>query len=134
MNTDSTPAQNRFRRKSRTYAPPSRAPSQTAEPQTHLAPDISPEGAPDDLLTRIRGEISDEYAKPHGKPWIVGYSGGKDSTLVAHLVIEHLISLPRSERTRDCPSGGKRYARREPAGHGTCSNRSLRNREGCARI
>ena len=33
-------------------------------------------------------------------PWIVGFSGGKDSTLVAHLVVEHLLSLPRSERTR----------------------------------
>lgn len=48
----------------------------------------------------IRKEIADEYAQPHAKPWIVGFSGGKDSTLVAHLVVEHLLSIPRSERTR----------------------------------
>ena len=48
----------------------------------------------------IRTEIADEYAQRHSKPWIVAYSGGKDSTLVAHLVIEHLMSLPRSERSR----------------------------------
>ena len=48
----------------------------------------------------IRKEIAEEYAQPHDKPWIVGFSGGKDSTLVAHLVVEHLLSIPRSDRTR----------------------------------
>ena len=48
----------------------------------------------------IRREMAEEYAQPHEKPWIVGFSGGKDSTLVAHLVVEHLRSIPRSERTR----------------------------------
>ena len=52
------------------------------------------------VFEAIRREISEEYAQPHKKPWIVGFSGGKDSTLVAHLVVEHLLSLPRSERTR----------------------------------
>ena len=54
----------------------------------------------DDVLAYSRREICEEYAAPHDKPWIIGYSGGKDSTLVGHLVVEHLISLPRSERTR----------------------------------
>ena len=48
----------------------------------------------------IRKEIADEYAQPHTKPWIIGFSGGKDSTLVAHLVLEHLLDLPRSARHR----------------------------------
>ena len=52
------------------------------------------------MFEAIRREIADEYAQPHYKPWIVGFSGGKDSTLVAHLVVEHLLSLPRSDRTR----------------------------------
>ena len=52
------------------------------------------------MFDAIRREIADEYAQPHEKPWIVGFSGGKDSTLVAHLVVEHLLSLPRSDRTR----------------------------------
>ena len=52
------------------------------------------------VFDAIRREIADEYAQPHEKPWIVGFSGGKDSTLVAHLVVEHLLSIPRSERIR----------------------------------
>ena len=52
------------------------------------------------LFDVIRKEIAEEYAQPHEKPWIVGFSGGKDSTLVAHLVVEHLLSIPRSDRTR----------------------------------
>ena len=35
------------------------------------------------VFDAIRREIADEYAQPHEKPWIVGFSGGKDSTLVA---------------------------------------------------
>ena len=30
----------------------------------------------------------------------IGFSGGKDSTVVCHLVFEHLLSLPRSDRRR----------------------------------
>ena len=52
------------------------------------------------MFDAIRNEIAEEYAQPHESPWIVGFSGGKDSTLVAHLVIEHLLSIPRSDRTR----------------------------------
>ena len=52
------------------------------------------------VFAAIRQEIAEEYAQPHSKPWIVGFSGGKDSTLVAHLVVDHLLSLPRSERIR----------------------------------
>lgn len=48
----------------------------------------------------IRAELLDEYRQPHPYPWIIGYSGGKDSTLVAHLVFEMLMALPPSERRR----------------------------------
>ena len=48
----------------------------------------------------IRRAITEEYGRPCARPWIVGFSGGKDSTLVAHLVIEHLLSLPRGDRVR----------------------------------
>lgn len=54
----------------------------------------------DELIHAARKEIAAEYAMDHQHPWVVGFSGGKDSTLVAHLVIEHLMSIPRSERTR----------------------------------
>ena len=53
-----------------------------------------------DVLNKARKEIAEEYAEPHNVPWIIGYSGGKDSTLVAHLVIEHLLSISPSKRTR----------------------------------
>lgn len=52
------------------------------------------------MFDTIRAEVAEEYAQPHRKPWIIGFSGGKDSTLVTHLVVEHLLSLPRSDRTR----------------------------------
>lgn len=49
----------------------------------------------------VRG-IRDEYLAPaHRFPWVVGFSGGKDSTVVAHGVFEALLSIPPSQRTRD---------------------------------
>lgn len=56
-----------------------------------------------DLLDRIEGiknEIKSEYLQSHDKEWIVGFSGGKDSTLMLHLVIEALLELPSSLRSR----------------------------------
>jgi len=52
------------------------------------------------LFDAIRAEMLDEYRQDHDWPWIIGYSGGKDSTLVTHLVFEMLLSLPPSQRTR----------------------------------
>ena len=49
----------------------------------------------------VRRTIAEEYAEPHSRPWIIGFSGGKDSTVVAHLVIEHLMELSPSKRRRD---------------------------------
>lgn len=51
-------------------------------------------------IQHIAAELRDEYLKPHGFPWIVGFSGGKDSTLVAHLVFDLLLSLAPDERRR----------------------------------
>jgi DNA sulfur modification protein DndC len=53
-----------------------------------------------DPWSAVRREIALEYAQPHAYPWIIGFSGGKDSTVVCHLVVEHLLSLPRSSRSR----------------------------------
>lgn len=62
-----------------------------------LLPDIS-------LLERkiadIQADLLDEYASDHAYPWIVGFSGGKDSTVVAQFVFEMLLSLPPKRRTR----------------------------------
>lgn len=49
----------------------------------------------------IRNNIIEEYLNPsQSYPWIVTFSGGKDSTLVAHLVFEALLELPPSMRRR----------------------------------
>ncbi len=41
----------------------------------------------------IKDEIKTEYLNSDTTPWIIGYSGGKDSTTVLQLVIEVLIVL-----------------------------------------
>ena len=51
-------------------------------------------------LKAIRRELREEYLQPHTKPWIIGFSGGKDSTLLAHLTIECLLAIPADERKR----------------------------------
>lgn len=52
------------------------------------------------VLDAIRADLLEEYRQPHEFPWIIGYSGGKDSTLVTHLVFEMLMALPPSKRHR----------------------------------
>lgn len=45
--------------------------------------------------------IKEEYLiELHAYPWIIGFSGGKDSTLVAHAVFEALLRVPPSRRNR----------------------------------
>ncbi len=100
MKANSTFGQDCFERNLHFKVSISRTPAEITESQSHLISNSIQGTFSDDCFTRIRAEIHQEYVELHSKPWIVGYSGGKDSTLVAHLVIEHLISLPRSERNR----------------------------------
>jgi len=45
--------------------------------------------------------VKDEYlSTAQSYPWIVGFSGGKDSTVVAHAVFEALQAVAPSQRTR----------------------------------
>lgn len=45
--------------------------------------------------------VKEEYlSAAQSYPWIVGFSGGKDSTVVAHAVFEALQAIPPSLRTR----------------------------------
>ncbi|MGL5152131.1 MAG: DNA phosphorothioation system sulfurtransferase DndC, partial [Clostridium sp.] len=39
--------------------------------------------------------------KNDSRPWIIGYSGGKDSTVVVQLAFTMLESLPEEERHKD---------------------------------
>lgn len=58
----------------------------------------------DDALERkldeARADLREEYLVEHSVPWIIGFSGGKDSTLVLQLVIEMLLELAPEERRR----------------------------------
>jgi DNA sulfur modification protein DndC len=52
-------------------------------------------------LRAIRAELCTEYLDTtQSFPWIVGYSGGKDSTLVVQFVLEMLMALAPSDRKR----------------------------------
>lgn len=65
-----------------------------------FAPPVRLEPSLEAELEAIRRELRDEYLKPHRFPWIVGFSGGKDSTLVTHLVFDLLLSLAPEDRGR----------------------------------
>lgn len=52
------------------------------------------------IIEEIRADMRDEYLQDHNYPWIIGFSGGKDSTLVTHLAFDMLLSLPPSDRRR----------------------------------
>lgn len=40
-------------------------------------------------------EIKGEYlSEEQSYPWIVGFSGGKDSTVLTHAIFDALLSLP----------------------------------------
>ncbi|TIW10978.1 MAG: DNA phosphorothioation system sulfurtransferase DndC [Mesorhizobium sp.] len=65
-----------------------------------IDPDLEPVDQLGDRLKAILADIRDEYLQPHLTPWILGFSGGKDSTLLAQLVCEMLLSLPPRKRRR----------------------------------
>lgn len=48
----------------------------------------------------IQKEMRQEYLQPHSMPWVVGFSGGKDSTLLVQLVVETILSIAPDQRTR----------------------------------
>ena len=38
--------------------------------------------------------------KHDNRPWLIGYSGGKDSSLLVSLVIDTVSRIPKKERTK----------------------------------
>lgn len=59
----------------------------------------APESLPD-RLAGVRQRLWEEYCAHHRHPWVVAYSGGKDSTLLLQLVWEVVAALPPDDRTR----------------------------------
>jgi DNA sulfur modification protein DndC len=57
--------------------------------------------APIELWEQVIRDMRKEYLDDsHNFPWIIGFSGGKDSTLVVHAAVEVLTALPPSRRKR----------------------------------
>lgn len=58
----------------------------------------------DSVMTRwlqvVRDMRTEYLDESHNFPWIIGFSGGKDSTLVVHAAVDVLTSLPPSRRKR----------------------------------
>ena len=48
-----------------------------------------------DIKSRLQHLYTDD-----DRPWLVGFSGGKDSTLVAALIFEIVLSLPVEKRRK----------------------------------
>ena len=66
--------------------------------------DLLPQIDVDDAAARlaaVREVMRAEYRKRHRDPWVVAYSGGKDSTLLLHLAWEVMLSCPPEERRRE---------------------------------
>ena len=51
-------------------------------------------------LARCRDVVCREYERKHAHPWVVAYSGGKDSTLLLQVIWEVLVGVPESGRHR----------------------------------
>ncbi len=49
-------------------------------------------------LRTIRRDLRAEYLQSHDWPWMIGFTGGKDSALILHLVVECLQAIPSDER------------------------------------
>ena len=52
------------------------------------------------LLQSIQTTLRREYTKEHSDPWLIAYSGGKDSTLLLQLAWETLVRIHPDQRRR----------------------------------
>ena len=64
--------------------------------------------------SEIKNGLSQLYLSDP-RPWLVGFSGGKDSTLVAALVFEAALGIPAAQRTMEihvvCTDSRSRFQR-----------------------
>lgn len=65
-----------------------------------MAINLIQEYGKDTVLKKIYNEIQEVYLND-SRPWVIGYSGGKDSTLTAMVVFEAIRQLPQEKRTKD---------------------------------
>ena len=73
----------------------------TEKPPESIMSDKVVENNSMDDMQKLVAQVSDEYLNDtQAYPWVVAFSGGKDSTLIAHLVFEALLRLPPTLRIR----------------------------------
>ena len=51
-------------------------------------------------ISELKNSLRELYLADQ-RPWLVGFSGGKDSTLVAHLIFDAVQSVPEEQRTKE---------------------------------
>lgn len=51
------------------------------------------------MFTEIKDSLRDLYLSDP-RPWLIGFSGGKDSTMVAALIFDTIAALPAEDRTK----------------------------------
>lgn len=51
-------------------------------------------------ISEIKDSLRDFYLAD-SRPWLVGFSGGKDSTLVASLIFDAVQSVPAEQRKKE---------------------------------
>lgn len=62
---------------------------------------LDDENSIEDTWSTIVENVKREYlSEQQNYPWIIGFSGGKDSTVVTHAVFEALLDISPSKRTR----------------------------------
>lgn len=72
-----------------------------SQPLLNPLPDNDSTENPEDIFERVVADIRAEYlSSDQSFPWIIGFSGGKDSTLVAHAVFTALLDISPSRLTR----------------------------------
>jgi DNA sulfur modification protein DndC len=53
-----------------------------------------------EIIEKLTKEIIEQYKEEDSRPWIVGFSGGKDSTTLLQLVFYALIELSKKEKLK----------------------------------
>jgi DNA sulfur modification protein DndC len=52
------------------------------------------------IVKNIKEELIELY-RSDSRPWLVGFSGGKDSTMVASIIFEVILAIPEKEREKE---------------------------------
>ncbi|HEY3363892.1 MAG TPA: DNA phosphorothioation system sulfurtransferase DndC [Symbiobacteriaceae bacterium] len=52
------------------------------------------------VIDALVAEMREVYLRPDGRPWVIGFSGGKDSSAVVQLTYRMLMALPAEQRTK----------------------------------